>query len=307
MPDTANAAIDLWLLQLEQNPVDALEQFRADFQRSESTRSIRLYQSIAFLVLFVATLAKTPAHEHAFRTHKFWNGSQRVINSKRLPLLAVRFVLGAKSAEGALYEQARSYAKVVEFFRENQADPYDVVNRLERRGIYGLLDELSDTEKNDRVAPSSSGDESDENRSSDDESGSDDSSDDGRGHQPTQTSSDDESEGEAGSVGSSDQTSDAVGSRGWWQAFLARCKEIYDSGNVPIVISGSWSDLEDLKRRSQQQSAKISVSQDKSADGWSHFACDSVERTGGYDNRGVRVIVQRSPPRLSASPWPGGV
>ena len=135
--------LSVWLVRLHKHPVKALEDCKESYARSAGAHTKKLYESIGFMTAFVRHLNSDERSMKEFREHRFWASNTRATSSKHLSIMAVRFLLGAGEAKGALYEQARSYAKLVEFFLSEKTEPSAIPDVLSGKTIYGLLDQLA--------------------------------------------------------------------------------------------------------------------------------------------------------------------
>ncbi len=276
----ASKNLSMWLVKLYEHPLKALEDCRESYARSAGAHTEKLYESIGFMTAFVHHLNSDERSLSEFRDHRFWASNARATSSKHLSIMAVRFLLGAGEAKGALYEQARSYAKLVEFFLSEKTEPSAIPEVLRRKTIYGLLDQLAKggVKKAGVVSARSNSDESDSSVSSDE-------SDTGEADDASESDSDPEDDGEQDSSDNADDSTEpplaaerrcGVSVLG---AFTYRAKEISEQGKMPLLAAVKPEDWAKLVRYLKEGRVEVVCSGNVGEDEWVEVICEKVRRS----------------------------
>ncbi len=144
MPTRMNARPNLQSLlnRLKHNAISAIQQCRAQYEKSEKAHHECVYDVIGFVAAFVAHLRGTPSEARKFLADEYWVDKPYEPQEKNLVRLATMYALGAKESKGALYQQAVTYTKVVEHFLKAGTDPIDIPGLLKQETIYKLIERI---------------------------------------------------------------------------------------------------------------------------------------------------------------------
>lgn len=137
------------LRQLDQDAMGALRACQTQYATLERTHHERICDMIGFIAAFVAQVRATPSDMRKFLRNEYWDGKPQEPKPKNVVRLATMYVIGAKESKGALYQQALTYAKVVDYFLSIGTTVTDIPAFLRRKKIDHLLDEINPPRDND--------------------------------------------------------------------------------------------------------------------------------------------------------------
>ena len=101
-----------------------------------------IISSISFAYEFVQNLRQSQSELKRFLTHPFWEGKNHEKADKQLPRLAMRFIVGAETTGGRLYEKARSYARVVEYYLSQDLSPANMQADLRETSLEEIYEKI---------------------------------------------------------------------------------------------------------------------------------------------------------------------
>ena len=103
--------------------ISQLENRQAVHKQAEEKYGDTVCRSISFAYNFVHAVRQDNSELNRFLEHDFWADKKLTKDAKHLPRQVMRFILGAESTSGALYEKARNYAQVVEYYLSLRLSP----------------------------------------------------------------------------------------------------------------------------------------------------------------------------------------
>ena len=138
MPIEASHIFEHLLRSVEDTPIDAIRECRSLYRKAERTHNQRLYETLAVAAAFVIKLRNSPENRAAFLKLEFFDDLRGTPSDDDLPRLVLRYLLGAAKPKGALYEQARSHAQVVQHFLDQDIPPQELLGRLSEASVHSI-------------------------------------------------------------------------------------------------------------------------------------------------------------------------
>lgn len=122
--------------------IGQVERRQAIHTQSQQKYADVVYSSICFAFDFVNVLQHSQPDLERFLKHDFWSGKKHLTVEKQLPRLVLRFIVGANTAKGALYEKARAYAQVVEYYLSLEFSTADMQEDLKTITLEGAYERI---------------------------------------------------------------------------------------------------------------------------------------------------------------------
>lgn len=135
MSEEQTPALARLLRSLKINPIAAIQDCEAQYHSALKSHNERLKQVIAVAVGFVTVLLEQPKTRTEFFELEWFGGGIRTPSDEKLPRWVMRYLLDCDEATGALYEQARSYAVIVQHFLDEGTEPNLVYEELSKATV----------------------------------------------------------------------------------------------------------------------------------------------------------------------------
>lgn len=130
---------------LDDSPTEALEDCQKQYGKVEDFHANATHELIGFLCAYGAAIKDSPQLTNELLMHKSW--PKRKPKEDDVTLAATRFAMNAWETKTEVYERARIYSKVIDYYLSIDVDPADVPDRLAVTKIAGVLKELAANKK----------------------------------------------------------------------------------------------------------------------------------------------------------------
>ncbi|GJD41930.1 hypothetical protein [Methylobacterium bullatum] len=132
---------------LNDNAMDALVCCRNQYGDSRRQRENNVYETVGFLSAYVADVRNSNVLEDELYNHECWTSYGYKPKRGEVTRTAVRFVLCNYRTHTPLYEKARVYSKVIDYYLAKNMTPADIVVQLREEKLAGVLENLKQEDR----------------------------------------------------------------------------------------------------------------------------------------------------------------